>query len=113
MKTLIIAGLILLYLIFTVVSNIGFKRSAASSGLRDFLRWQVVGNVAGFLAVLTLTLLLRFIPLHLAYAFTAGLGFVAVQFVGAHLVFGEAITTGQWLGIALIAGGVVMVSLGR
>jgi len=41
------------------------------------------------------------------------LGFVAVQFVGAHLVFSEAITTNQWLGIALIAGGVVIVSLGR
>ena len=112
MKTLAIAGLILTYIFFTVVSNVGFKRSAASSGPHDFLRWQVVGNVAGFLSVLALTGLLRFIPLYLASAFTIGLGFVAVQFFGAHLVFREAITTSQWLGITLIAMGVVVVSWG-
>jgi multidrug transporter EmrE-like cation transporter len=113
MKTLAIAGLILAYVFFTVVSNVGFKRSAASSGPRDFLRWQVMGNLAGFLSVLALTGLLRFIPLHLASAFTYGLGFVAVQVIGAHLIFGEAITSSQWLGIALITGGIVMVSLRR
>ena len=112
MKTLAIAGLILTNIFFTVVSNLGFKWSAASSGPRDFLRWQVVGNVAGFLSVLALTGLLRFIPLHLATAFTVGLGFVAIQFFGAHLVCGETITTSQWLGITLIAVGVVVVSLG-
>lgn len=113
MKTVAIAGLILTNIFFTVVSNVGFKWSAASPGPRGFLRWQVVGNVAGFLSVLALTSLLRFIPLYLAYAFTAGLGFVAVQVVGAYLIFGEAITTSQWLGIALITGGIVMVSLHR
>jgi multidrug transporter EmrE-like cation transporter len=112
MRTLAIAGLILTYMFFTVVSNVGFKRSAASSGTRDFLRWQAVGNVAGFLSVLALTGILRFIPLHLATAFTVGLGFVAIQFFGAHLVCGETITTSQWLGITLIAVGVVVVSLG-
>jgi len=113
MKTLAIAGLILVNISFTVVSNVGLEWSAASNRLRGFLWWQVVGNVAGFLGVLAFTFLLRFIPLHLAYAFTAGLGFVAVQFFGAHLVCGEAITTSQWLGMALIAGGVVIVSLDR
>ena len=112
MKTLAIAGLILTNIFFTVVSNLGFKWSAASSKPRDFLRWQVVGNVAGFLSVLALTGILRFIPLHLASAFTVGLGFVAIQFFGAHLVCGEAITASQWLGITLIAVGVVVVSLG-
>jgi len=113
MKSLAIAGLILTNIFFTVVSNVGFKWSAASRGPRGFLRWQVVGNVAGFLSVVALTFLLRFIPLYLAYAFTAGLGFVAVQVIGAYLIFGEAITTSQWLGIALITGGIVMVSLHR
>jgi multidrug transporter EmrE-like cation transporter len=112
MKTLAIAGLILTSIFFIVISNVAFKWSAASHGPRDFLRWQVVGNVAGFLSVVTFTLLLRLIPLYLAYAFTAGLGFVAVQFLGAHLVCGEAITTSQWLGITLIAIGVTIVSLG-
>ncbi len=113
MKTVAIAGLILANLASTVVSNVGLEWSAASSKLRGFLWWQVVGNVTGFLGVLAFTFLLRFIPLHLAYAFTAGLGFVAVQFFGAHLVCGEVITTSQWLGMALITVGVVIVSLGR
>jgi len=113
MKTLAIAGLILTSIFFIVVSNVAFKWSAASHGLRGFLWWQMVGNVAGFLSVVTFTLLLRLIPLYLAYAFTAGLGFVSVQVIGARFIFGEAITTSQWLGIALIAGGVVMVSWRR
>lgn len=113
METLAIAGLILTNLFFTVTSNVGFKWSAASRGLRDFLWWQVVGNVAGFLGVLSFTFLLRLIPLYMAYAFTAGLGFVSVQVIGARLIFGEAITASQWLGIALIASGVVLVSLGQ
>jgi len=112
MKTLATAGLILAYLFFTVISNLGFKWSAASSGAREFIKWQVMGNVAGFMSVLALTGILRFIPLHLATAFTIGLGFVAIQFFGAHLVCGETITSSQWLGIALIALGVAVVSLG-
>ncbi len=113
MKTLAIAGLILTNIFFIVVSNVAFKWSAASHGPRGFLWWQVVGNIAGFLSVVTFTLLLRLIPLYLAYAFTAGLGFVSVQVIGARLIFGEAITHSQWLGITLIAGGVVMVSWRR
>jgi multidrug transporter EmrE-like cation transporter len=113
MKTLTIAGLILTNIFFIVVSNVALKWSAASHGLRDFLWWQVVGNVAGFLGVLAFTFLLRLVPLYLAYAFTAGLGFVSVQVIGARLIFGEAITANQWLGIAFIASGVILVSLRR
>ncbi|MGA9348327.1 MAG: SMR family transporter [Anaerolineae bacterium] len=113
MRTLGIAGLILTNIFFIVVSSVAFKWSAASHGPRGFLWWQVVGNIAGFLSVVTFTFLLRLIPLYLAYAFTAGLGFVSVQVIGARLIFGEAITTSQWLGIALITGGVVMVSWRR
>ncbi len=113
MKTLKIAGLILAYLILVIASNIGLKLSALSQELRSFLQWQVVGNMLGFLGVLTLTLLLRLMPLHLAYAFTYGLSFIGVQVVGARLFFHEAITPLQWLGIALIAVGIAIVSLGR
>jgi drug/metabolite transporter (DMT)-like permease len=36
-----------------------------------------------------------------------------VQVIGARLIFGEAITANQWLGIAFIASGVILVSLRR
>jgi len=77
MRTLGIAGLILLNVVFNVIANVGFKWSALSARLKEFLTWQVVGNVSGFLAVLTLTFVMRFIPLSQALAFSWGLGFVA------------------------------------
>lgn len=113
MRNLAIMGLILAYLILAVVANVSFKRSAGSPDWKSFLQWQAVGNLAGFLSVLALTGLMRYLSLHLAYTFTIGLGFVAVQVFGARLIFHEAITTGQWVGTALIAGGIALVSLSR
>jgi drug/metabolite transporter (DMT)-like permease len=46
-------------------------------------------------------------------ALSWGLGFVAVQIVGAHFIFRETITLLQWLGVALVTGGIVLISLGR
>ncbi len=113
MRTLTIAGLILLNVVFNVIANVGFKWSALSARLKEFLTWQVVGNVSGFLAVLTLTFVMRFIPLSQALAFSWGLGFVAIQVVGAHFIFHEVITPLQWVGVALVSGGLIIISVGR
>jgi len=113
MKSLMILGLILANLAFVLLSNIGFKWSALSTGWQGFLWWQLAGNLAGFLSVLTFTSLLRLIPLHVAYAISAGFGFVLVQVVGAHLIFQETITKSQWLGSALVTLGIIVISLGR
>ncbi len=99
-------------LFFNILANAGFKLSAASSGWRGFLAWQVVGNLAGFITVLTLTGLLRYLPLHVAYPITAGLAVIGVQVVAARWLFGEAISSGQWLGTLLVAIGIVLVSRG-
>jgi len=113
MRTWSIAGLILLNLTFNVIANVSFKWSALSARLREFLAWQAVGNVSGFLAVLSLTFVMRFVPLSLALSFSWGLGFIAIQVIGAHFVFHEAVSALQWLGVAFIAGGLVLVSMGR
>jgi len=42
-------------LLCNIVANSSFKASAASPNWRGFLTWQVVCNLAGFLAVLSLT----------------------------------------------------------
>lgn len=113
MRTLTIGGLTLANLAFTVVSNSGLKLSAASRGWQGFLWWQIVGNLSGFLGVLAFTFLLRFISLHLAYALTAGLGFLCVQIIAARFIFQEPISTVQWLGSALTAAGIIIISWGK
>ncbi len=108
-----LTALIAANLLFNIVAQAGFKLSAHSLNWRGFLLWQVVGNLAGFVTVLTLTALLRFIPLSVAYPLTVGLAVVGVQVAAARLLFHESITPTQWLGTLLIACGVLLVCKGR
>ncbi len=96
-------------LFFNVLANVSFKFSAVSDTWRGFLLWQLLGNLAGLSAVLTLTGLLRFVPLHVAYPITAGLAVVGVQVVAAGLIFDEPITSTQWLGVLLVVVGIVLI----
>jgi multidrug transporter EmrE-like cation transporter len=96
-------------LLFNVIANAGFKLSAASPTWRGFIMWQVVGNLAGFITVLTLTGLLRFVPLRVAYPVTAGLAVIGVQVIAAGLLFREPISSTQWLGTLLVLVGIVLV----
>ncbi len=112
MGRLFVPSLVLVNLAFAVVANVAFKYSAHSH-LRGFLAWQLVGNLAGLGTVLTLTALLRFLPLNYAWALTGGLGFMAVEVFGAHYLLGEPVSQTQWLGVLLISGGITLVVLGR
>lgn len=96
-------------LIFNIVANAGFKLSASSSTWRGFLIWQIVGNLAGLVTVLTLTGLLRFVPLHVAFPVTMGLAVLGVQVIAAGLFFHEAISPGQWLGTLFVVCGIVLI----
>jgi len=64
------------------------------------------------ITVLTLTWLLRYLPLHVAYPVTAGLAMIGVQVAAARWLFGEAISAGQWLGTLLVVTGIVLISRG-
>jgi multidrug transporter EmrE-like cation transporter len=113
MKTLAIALSIGLNLTMVVVSNLCFRWSAHAAEWREFLGYQVAGNLAGFVAVLALTFVLRHLPLNLAYSLTAGLGFVLVQVVASRLVLGESVTGLQWAGVTLIVLGIILVFSGK
>jgi len=95
--------------IFNVVANASFKAAAQSPNWRGFLSWQVVGNLAGFLTVLALTGLLKFIPLGIAFPVTTGLAVIAVQVAAAALIFHEPISATQWLGTLIIVAGILLV----
>ena len=113
MKGLRIGGLVLGYTLLNVLANIGIKLSSTSKGWRDFLLWQIAGNLTGFLGVLTFTALLRLVPLHMAYPVTQGLAMIGVQVIAALLLFREAIEPQQWAGTALVIAGIVLIGMRR
>jgi multidrug transporter EmrE-like cation transporter len=96
-------------LLFNIIANASFNISALSQNWSTFLSWQVVGNLAGLITVLTLTGLLRFIPLHIAYTVTAGLAVIGVQVVAAKWIFGEVVSATQWLGTFLVIAGILII----
>jgi len=106
----IILVLLVLNLFFNIVGNAGFKLSALSTTTRGFLAWQVVGNVAGFITVLTLTGLLRYLPLGVAYPVTTGLAVLGVEVVAAAAFFHETITPSQWLGVLCVVLGILLIN---
>jgi multidrug transporter EmrE-like cation transporter len=107
---LLVIVLILGNLIFNIVANASFKVSAESVNWKGFLFWQVVGNLAGFITVITLTWLLRFIPLHIAFPVTTGLAVLGVQVIAGMFLFGESISFPQLLGTMLVVFGIILLS---
>ncbi len=95
--------------VFNVISNASFKYSAQSPNWHGIIAWQVVGNLAGFITVITITLLLRNITLAIVYPVTAGLSVVGVQVFAARLLFHEPISLLKWLGTLLIVMGIILV----
>jgi multidrug transporter EmrE-like cation transporter len=107
--TPLILGLLLLNLVFNILGNSSFKLSALAANWKGFLSWQVAGNLAGLVTVLTLTGLLRYLPLHVAQPMVQGLSIIGVQIVASRLFFHETISPTQWLGMAVIVGGIILI----
>jgi multidrug transporter EmrE-like cation transporter len=106
----LILTLIFSNLAFTILANASFKVSAQSANWRNFLGWQVIGNLAGLVTVITLTWLLRYQPLSVAFPLTTGLGVIGVQIIASHWLFKEAISLERWFGALLIVVGIVFLS---
>ncbi len=107
--SLIAFWLIVINLAFNVASNAGFRMSAFSGSWRGFLVWQVVGNVAGLITVLTLTALLRYMPLGVAFSLTTGLAIIGVQLIAAVWLFHEPMSLRQWFGTLTIVAGIWLI----
>ena len=103
--SLLVFWLIIVNLAFNVLSNASFRVSAISATWRGLLIWQIVGNLAGLVTVITLTWLLKYMPLSIAFPLTTGLTVLGVQLVAASWIFHEPISERQWLGtLAVVAG---------
>jgi multidrug transporter EmrE-like cation transporter len=107
---MLILMLVLSNIVFTIVANSSFKVSSQSTNWRNFLFWQVIGNLAGLITVITLTWLLRYQPLSVAFPLTTGLGVIGVQIVAGGCLFKEAISPERWLGSILIILGIAFLS---
>jgi drug/metabolite transporter (DMT)-like permease len=111
MKTLLlIAGMVAC----TVIANLLLKTGAVSGRAAGGPWWSQVlnGHVLGGYAVFAVsamfyTLVLRTVPLNVAQSFTAA-QFIAVVLSSA-IVLSEPIGTTRWIGIAMIAAGIILV----
>jgi len=101
--------LIVVNLGFNVLSNAAFRVSAMSETMRGLITWQVVGNLAGFVTVVTLTWMLKYMPLSIAFPLTTGLTVLGVQMVAASWIFREPVSERQWLGTLAIVVGIWLI----
>jgi multidrug transporter EmrE-like cation transporter len=104
-----VVGLILVNLAFNILSNASFRISALSPTWRGILSWQVVGNLAGLVTVITLTVLLRYLPLSVAFPLTTGLTVLGVEMIAASWIFHESISSRQWLGTLAVVAGIFLI----
>jgi len=115
MKVLAIILLAFLTIALTVGANLLLKRGAHESTTGLFLNlvgWQTfAGFIAFGLALIAYTLLLRFVPLHFAASITAA-KFIGIV-LAAWFVLHERVNVQQWAGMAMIAVGILVVSLAK
>ncbi len=98
------------YLALAIIAEvIGTSALKASEGFTRV--WPSVTVVVGYgVAFYLLALVLRTVPVGIAYAFWAGLGIVLVTLVGI-VVYGEKPDLPALLGLAMIVGGVVVIQV--
>ncbi len=99
-----------LYLFIAIVAEV--VGTSALKASQEFTRlWPSVTVVVGYaLAFYMLTLVLRTLPVGIAYAVWAGLGIVLVTLIGV-LWFGERLDLPAVLGVAMIIAGVVVIQV--
>jgi multidrug transporter EmrE-like cation transporter len=107
--SVVVIGMIVLNLVFNVISNASFKLSALAPTWRGILLWQVVGNFTGLVTVIALTVLLRHMPLSIAFPVTTGLAVLGVQIFASKWYFHEPTSSVQWMGALLIVAGIFLV----
>ena len=95
-----------LAILFEVAATTALK---ASDGMRHWPASLLA--LAGYgCAFYLLSLALRTIPVGVAYAIWSGVGIVLISCL-AYFRFGESLVLGEWLGMTLIAAGVIVLQL--
>ena len=100
------------YCIVVTAANALLKLSADANGVWLFIVFQAAGNLAGLVAVLLYTGLLRRMPLHVAFPLSRGVGVLGVQIAASVLIFGESFKPTEAAGAAVVAVGIILVGVG-
>ncbi len=110
---LITAIILMFQILFVVSANLlvkvgAVKANETSNGWLDFFNNYLISGIIFFgLSFITMIFLLKRLPLNLAQAYLS-LQYVAVT-LAAYFILKESISKTAWLGILLIAGGVIIV----
>ena len=73
----------------------------------------MVGNLAGLASVITITAMLRFLPLSVVFPVTTGLAVIGIQVVAAGYLFRESIAPVQWRGTLWVVVGIFLIGSRR
>jgi multidrug resistance protein EbrB len=100
------------YVVFVAGANLLLKLSSEAAAAWPFIALQVAGNLAGFVAVLAYTGMMRTLPLHIAFPLSRGFSVLAIQGVVSVLVFHEVFRPVEIAGVVLVAAGIILVGIG-
>ena len=106
------ALLVVVYAVFVTAANVLMKLSAGAGAPWPTLLLLAGGNLLGFAGILTYTLLLRALPLHVAFPLSRGAAVLGVQLAASLIVFHEALRPTEAAGAALVLAGIVLAGLG-
>ena len=111
MKTVLV---LVAMIAFTVIANLLMKSGVVASGptqgpIAHLLNWRVMLGLVSFgLGACLYIVILQWLPLNVAQSFAAA-QFIAV-IVASRLILSEPISLEQWVGIALISLGILVVA---
>ncbi len=97
------------FIAFSVTGSLCLKLASQRSGLPAVAVFMA-GNVIGFCAATLLTLTLRGRNPNLIYALCLGGGFCTLQ-LASWLIFRMPLAPAQWMGVGLIAGGMILLQI--
>ncbi len=106
------ALLVVAYAFFVTAANVLLKLSAGAAGFWPFVLPLAAGNLLGLVGILTYTLLLRALPLHVAFPLTRGAAVLGVQVAASLVVFREVLRPTEIVGAALVAAGIALAGMG-
>ena len=109
MKPIYTIAAVVVFILASVGSSLLFRVAAQHTG-RTTIVYFILGNCVGLAVSISLTLALRGTNPNLIYAMCLGGAFCVLQLVSTFL-FKQPLSPVQWVGIALVASGLVLLPL--